>query len=251
MAHPAAAGSDVPDPSDVTDQSHPALIHWQPGVTCCDEVWEAAYTRFETPEEEVRKFTRRLRRLGAPSWPREARILDLFCGRGNGLKALEAMGFANLAGVDLSDRLLCRYRGPASLYVGDCRDLRLPDRSVDIVIVQGGLHHLPRLPDDLSAVLEAVGRVLVDGGRLVAVEPWLTPFLRIVHAACEQPVLRRVWGKLDALAVMNEREMTTYDQWLRQPRVIRSQLEDRFATEKLMVGWGKLMYVGRKLPGPA
>jgi SAM-dependent methyltransferase len=232
--------------SDGATAAPPALIHWQPGVICCDEVWEAAYTRFETPDEEVRKFTRRLRRLDAPAWPRDTRILDLFCGRGNGLKALEAMGFTNLAGVDLSDRLLSRYRGPATLYVGDCRDLKLPDGSVDIVIVQGGLHHVTRLPDDLIAVLEATRRVLADGGRLVVVEPWLTPFLRIVHAACDLPILRRAWDRLDALAVMNKREKITYEQWLRQPKTIISLLEERFVTEKKIVAWGKLMYVGRK-----
>lgn len=230
----------------MTAPDPPALTYWQPGVTCCDALWEEAYTRFETPDEEIRKFTRRLRRLGAAGWPREARILDLFCGRGNGLKALERLGFANLSGVDLSDRLLGGYRGPATLFVGDCRDLRLPDASVDIAIVQGGLHHLPCLPKDLAAVLREIRRVLADGGRFVTVEPWLTPFLRIVHAACDRAILRRAWGKLDALAVMNEREKTTYDQWLSQPDAILPLLEEHFVPERKVVAWGKLMYVGRK-----
>jgi len=47
--------------------------------------WEAAYLRFESPEEEIRKFVRRLTRLGAPQWPRDAEIVELFCGRGNGV----------------------------------------------------------------------------------------------------------------------------------------------------------------------
>src|SRR5439155_8665936 len=45
--------------------------------------WEAAYLRFETPEEEIQKFIGRLNRLGAPQWPRDAEIVELFCGRGN------------------------------------------------------------------------------------------------------------------------------------------------------------------------
>jgi len=229
-----------------THPSPPPLIRWQTGTVCCDDTWEAAYRRFETPAEEIRKFTRRLRRLGAADWPADARILDLFCGRGNGLKCLEEMGFTDLRGVDLSDQLLAQYRGPATLFVGDCRDLKLPDRSVDIVIIQGGLHHLPRLPDDLVAVLREVGRVLVDDGRFVAVEPWLTPFLRIVHSACEQSLLRRAWPKLDALAVMNEREASTYEQWLSQPAAILALLERHFVSEQRVIAWGKLMYVGRK-----
>jgi hypothetical protein len=49
--------------------------------------WEAAYLRFETPEQEIRKFEKRLLRLGAGAWPRDLRIVELFCGRGNGLRA--------------------------------------------------------------------------------------------------------------------------------------------------------------------
>ena len=122
---------------------------WCPGVSCCDPIWEAAYQQFESPEAEIRKFRKRLRSLGAAQWPRESRILELCCGRGNGLTALASLGFTSLNGVDLSEELLQRYDGTANLYVGDCRDLKLADRSIDIVIVQGGLHHLPDLPGDL------------------------------------------------------------------------------------------------------
>jgi ubiquinone/menaquinone biosynthesis C-methylase UbiE len=229
-----------------TERVMPSLTYWQDSVTCCDEEWEKAYTRFETPSEEIQKFTRRLKSLGAATWPANARILDLFCGRGNGLKCLEKMAFSNLRGVDLSDQLLSHYRGPASLFVGDCRDLKLPDQSVDIVIVQGGLHHLPQLPEDLAAVLRETRRVLVDGGRLVAVEPWLTPFLHVVHKACDQSILKNAWKKLDALAVMNEREKTTYDQWLKQPEAVLAQLDEYYVAEQKRLAWGKLMYVGRK-----
>src|SRR5256885_9486685 len=55
--------------------------------------WEAAYLRFETPEQEIRKFISRLQRLGAQRWPREAQIVELFCGRGNGLKAFVLLRF--------------------------------------------------------------------------------------------------------------------------------------------------------------
>ena len=44
--------------------------------------WEAAYIRFETPQQEIRKFLRRLRKLGATELPRDAHVVELFCGRG-------------------------------------------------------------------------------------------------------------------------------------------------------------------------
>src|SRR5215472_11008212 len=85
--------------------------------------WEAAYLRFETPEEEIRKFVQRLNRLGARHWQLDAKIVELFCGRGNGLVALHRLGFTHLEGVDLSPRLIAQYQGPAKCMVGDCRKL--------------------------------------------------------------------------------------------------------------------------------
>ena len=67
--------------------SSPDLLRLTDGEVCCSQTWEAAYLRFETPEEERRKFLRRLRILGAPHWPRDAEVVELFCGRGNGLRA--------------------------------------------------------------------------------------------------------------------------------------------------------------------
>ena len=77
--------------------------------------WEEAYRRFETPEQEIAKFQERLRHLGAGEWPRDSRILELFCGRANGLVALHRMGFTRLTGGDLSTALLSEYDGPGAL----------------------------------------------------------------------------------------------------------------------------------------
>ena len=102
--------------------------------------WEAAYLRFETPEEEIQKFIRRLTRLGAPQWPRDAEIVELFCGRGNGLCALDRLEFKQIEGVDLSPRLIAQYRGPAICIVGDCRRLPFADpESADLQQCQRGL----------------------------------------------------------------------------------------------------------------
>src|SRR4029077_17863706 len=88
-----------------------------------DDPWEAAYLAFETPEQEIHKFVRRLIKLGAPHWPRDAQIVELFCGRGNGLHALRRLGFTNIEGVDLSPSLLAQYSGDAKCHVSDCRQL--------------------------------------------------------------------------------------------------------------------------------
>lgn len=210
------------------------------------DVWEEAYLRFETPAEEIRKFITRLRRLGADHWQRDARIIDLFCGRGNGLHALHRLGFFNIEGVDLSPTLASQYEGPGAVHVADCRDLPFADNSKDIAIVQGGLHHLPTLPDDLEKTLLQVHRVLRPGGRFIAVEPWLTPFLSIVHMVTHRSFVRRLSGKCDALAIMIEHERKTYEQWLSRPTSILGLMKTHFDSEICDCAWGKLMFVGVK-----
>jgi SAM-dependent methyltransferase len=212
--------------------------------------WEEAYQRFETPAQEIRKFTRRLRRLGCGGWSREAQVVELFCGRGNGLHALQRLGFRQVEGVDLSPTLAAQYQGAGRVHVGDCRQLPLDDASRDIAIVQGGLHHLPSL-EDLSHTLAEASRILRPGGRFVAVEPWLTPFLRLTHALCEVTLVRRCAAKVDALAVMIEHERSTYERWLGQPQAILDSLRTRFETERCRIAWGKLVFVGLKPPRPS
>jgi len=227
------------------------IISWEAGTVCCDPAWEAAYERFETPEEEIRKFIARHRRLGVDRLPKTSHTVELFCGRGNGLKALERLRFEHLEGVDLSSSLAARYCGPAQLYVGDCRNLQFDAHSKDLVVVQGGLHHLPILPDDLERVFAEINRVLRPTGRVAIVEPWLTPFLRGVHTAYQSRLLRRLWPKLDALASMNEREAITYEAWLRQPELIHELLGKFFVTETCVHRLGKILFLGRPAGRPS
>ena len=209
------------------------------------DLWEEAYRRFETPAEEVRKFTSRLNRLGARQWPREAAIVELFCGRGNGLVALSQMGFTNVTGVDLSAALVGQYQGPASCLVADCRELPFADASQDVLIAQGGLHHLPTLPEDLERTLREMRRVLKPGGRVAIVEPWLTAFLRFVHAVCRLRLARRFFPKIDALATMIHYERHTYEEWLSRPREIQDLLSHYFDVEWTRASFGKLWFLGR------
>jgi ubiquinone/menaquinone biosynthesis C-methylase UbiE len=206
--------------------------------------WERAYLRFETPDEEIQKFLGRLRRLGAEQWPRDSQIVELFCGRGNGLVALERLGFCRLEGVDLSPRLLAQYRGPAKTYVADCRELPFPNASRDVLIVQGGLHHLPVLPDDLARTLVEMHRVLRPSGRAMIVEPWRTPFLTFAHLVSDNPVMRRLSNKLDALATMTEHERPTYERWLSVPEMITGLAHRYFVPAREWFTWGKWNFLG-------
>jgi len=208
--------------------------------------WEEAYLRFESPEQEVRKFIERLKFVGAMKWPRDAKIVELFCGRGSGLRALHQLGFSEVEGIDLSASLAAEYAGPGKILVGDCRQLPFENTSKDILIVQGGLHHLPVLPDDLDQALAEGSRVLRRDGLLVVVEPWATLFLSLSHALCRSRTIRRLSPKIDALATMIHYERKTYEQWLSHPGLILDSLRKSFGVERRHFRWGKIYFAGRK-----
>lgn len=224
--------------------STPAKSSQPEDTSQLNDPWELAYARFETPEQEISKFVTRLKELGAEQWAKDSAIVELFCGRGNGLHALQQLDFSQIEGVDLSPRLLAQYHGAARTTVADCRELPFADGTKDVVIVQGGLHHLPTLPEDLDRTFAEIRRVVKPAGRVIFVEPWLTPFLRMVHAICENPLARRCSAKLDALATMIEYERRTYEQWLTQPELVLSAAEKHFAATQQSFAWGKWRFVG-------
>jgi SAM-dependent methyltransferase len=171
-------------------------------------------------------------------------VLDLFCGRGGGARALNRLGFRHVVGVDLSPRLLRARTDDSNCLVADCRALPVAARAADIAVVQGGLHHLSTIPDDLVTVLNEVARALRPGGIFVAVEPWSTPFLTFVHRVCTLPIARRYLRKVDALATMIEHERVTYESWLRSGATVLAELDKRFERRSVRTRLGKLHYVG-------
>ena len=221
----------------------PKLTYWVEGNSCCNQRWEDAYNRFETETEEIQKFQKRLNFLGARNWNPDAKIVDLFCGSGRNLVCLERMGFKNLHGVDLSPRLLSRYSGKAELYVGDATELTFPDSWADIVIIQGGLHHLPNLPNDLEKCTSEIHRILRPNGLFIMVEPWLTSFLAFVHWCCDMKSLKRISSKIDALSIMIYEEKITYFSWLYKADEITKILDSRFNNISTAKKWGKIMRI--------
>jgi len=209
--------------------------------------WERAYQAFETPDEELRKFTDRLRGIGAAGWDRRSRVLEVCCGRGSGIRAWQALGFADVLGVDLSHALVRAHRGPGQYVLGDVRSLPLASACRDVAVVQGGLHHL-YTRDDVELALAEMHRVVTPTGRIVIIEPWLTPFLRLVHTACEQPFARRRFQKLDALATMIEEERDTYERWLHAPDEHLRLILRYVAPQSVRRRWGKLVVVGSPAP---
>lgn len=212
--------------------------------TASVEAWERAYRAFETPEEERRKFVRRLRSFGVDDWEKDLRIVELFCGRGNGLFAWTALGFTRVEGADWSLDLVRRYSGGSPCVIADARRLPYPESSRDVVCVQGGLHHLPSL-EDLDRTLGEVCRVLKPEGRVLFVEPWDTPFLRLVHRVSRSGFARRLSVKMNAFEEMYENERETYDAWLGRPDEILTIVRTHIEVSRVETSRGKLRVVGK------
>jgi ubiquinone/menaquinone biosynthesis C-methylase UbiE len=208
--------------------------------------WELAYEAFETPEQELRKFIVRLRRIGAARWDRRSRILEVCSGRGTGLLAWQALGFTDVVGIDNSLALVTSQRAGRTV-LGDARLLPFASGAYDVVAIQGGLHHLFSR-EDVERALREMRRVAAPRGRIVIIEPWQTPFLRLVHAVCRRPAMRRLSPRIDALATMIEEERGTYERWLNAPAEHLMLIQRYVSPSLLQRRWGKLIVVGAPLP---
>ena len=207
--------------------------------------WEDLFVRFESPDQEKRKFIRRLKSLGVEKWDKGLRVVELFCGRGNGLAAWQSLGFENVEGSDLSSKLLSDYSGKFRCHEADVRDLPFTDGSFDIVCIQGGLHHL-ELGNGLDKALKEIHRILKPEGKLVLVEPWQTLYLRVVHFLMGISVVRRLYKPIGIYAKLCELERDTLGPWLKEPEDILRKLADYTQELTLKKQFGKLMYIGTK-----
>ena len=109
-----------------------------------------------------------------PEWlngvPCDAAVLDYGCGYGRTLGELTSLGFTNLAGVDISPKMIARARaehpGPRFGVLQTPPMLDLPDASVDMVLL---LAVLTCIPADVSQrrLVAELHRVLAPGGRMV------------------------------------------------------------------------------------
>lgn len=99
------------------------------------------------------------------------RVLDFGCGVGNfAIRAAEAGG--SVVAIDISETSIEIAQAKAreagvrvDWRVMDAENAALPGASFDLIVVAGVLHHL-----DVHAAYTQLGRLLADGGRVVALE---------------------------------------------------------------------------------
>lgn len=116
-----------------------------------------------------------------PELPAQKDLLDLACGTGELLVALEkAYPHLNLTGLDLSAPMLERARQKSQQIqwlMGDASSLPFSSKIFDFVTITESLHHIP----DQTTTIAEVYRILRSGGILIVADPqpdhWLAKIL--------------------------------------------------------------------------
>jgi len=116
----------------------------------------------ENDFKAIRAVIRRELRVG-----QGLRTLDLGCGPGAFADLFDGDDYV---GADLNPRYIdhARRRRRGTFLVSDARRVDLPDGRFDQVLIFGLLHHLPDA--DVRVVLSEAHRLLVPGGRILAIE---------------------------------------------------------------------------------
>lgn len=131
------------------------------------------------PDEAFRQYDSstyaRVNRLD-PHHPRAVRaaftslegldVLEVGCGRGLLLQALQAMG-ANAVGVDANAQAVASGAAPA-MKVADAADLPFDDATFDAVVSAHTIEHVP----DVEVALREMCRVVRPGGQVLLIYPW-------------------------------------------------------------------------------
>lgn len=146
-------------------------------------------------------YLRRLIRLCMPP-DRQLTILDIGCGHGAVLYALQQAGYSNVHGVDGSaEQVLAAQRlGISGVKQGDLmQTLRdTPDASLDVLIAFDVIEHFTK--SELICLVDEVHRVLTSGGRwIIHVPNAESPFsgrMRFGDYTHEQAFTRTSLGQL-------------------------------------------------------
>ena len=102
-----------------------------------------------------------------PAGPAARRVLDVGCGTGGMLTALQAFGEVQGIDSDASAIASCHQRGISKAIVADSPPIPFPDNSFDLVTSFDVLEHV----DDDTELLSEIHRVLAPGGTFVVAVP--------------------------------------------------------------------------------
>jgi SAM-dependent methyltransferase len=147
----------------------------RPAMTELDRIYPPDYHAFDFSADRygfVYKVRQRLeaKRIlkACKDLPDNARILDVGCGDGFHLDLLQKFGKSSwqLEGIDMSDRAveMGKLRG-LEIHQGTVQSMAIPEGTYDLAFMIATIEHV----DQPLEVLQAVGKMLKPGGRVVMV----------------------------------------------------------------------------------
>jgi ubiquinone/menaquinone biosynthesis C-methylase UbiE len=125
--------------------------------------WQSAHYEEPYYAQRTAKLPSKLQRLGVLDLPRDIRVLDTCCGRGEALAVLASAGFQNLEGIDATPQP--QGTKAFTIHHGDATRMPFPDRSFDLVLNLHALHHMGNAAT-AARFLSECHRILKPGGML-------------------------------------------------------------------------------------
>lgn len=208
--------------------------------------WQSAH--YKEPYYSIRtaKLPRKLREIGILNEPRNIRILDTCCGRGEALRALREHGFINLAGIDATPQTDHEVTGFA-IHHGDVKRMPFPDATFDFIINLHALHHMGG-PDGVAEFLSECRRVLKPGGKLAIIDFPASLQIRLLFWLLRTHIVS-ITGGLRNFAEILEEEWSYLGPYLRNWPAVR-QVLDRSAFRTLQKRQRFFLYYWTLMPSP-
>lgn len=104
---------------------------------------------------------------------KKAKILDIGCGFGNLLKALQLSGYTNLAGIDISEEQIIKAKELNPDINFNCIDLitylKTSNEKYDLITAFDVIEHLSK--DEILTTLNLIYNSLKDGGQIITQTP--------------------------------------------------------------------------------
>ncbi len=171
-------------------------------ITPESSAWQSAHYEEPYYSERTAKLLPKLKRLGILTMPRDKRILDACCGRGEALDALREAGFQRLEGIDAtpqpnwdSTRLI--------LHHGDVQHMPFLDERFDIILCMHALHHMGGA-EGVARFLSECHRVLKPKGTLAIIDFPSSPQIRLLFWLLRMKAFRVTGGLRNFARILDE-----------------------------------------------
>ena len=127
------------------------------------------------------QFTHRIHQLLLPlmNWQAGQSILDVACGTGSLLAAMNSQRQIRGHGIDISEQMVknAAARNPGmEFHVSGCERIPFADDSMDVITVCAAYHHFP----DVTAFAKEAARVIKPGGLIYVADVYAPSVIKVL-----------------------------------------------------------------------